>query len=373
MAKVIIKKASYDYSVLRSVIFELLDSLNAMDIKKDAKVLIKPNLLAPASPEKAIQTHPLIVRAVVEYLNAREIKPLISDSPALGGFQRSLKEGGHLATLEGLDVEFHEFKNSVPVNVGKPFNRIELAEEAINADVIINLPKLKTHQQMLMTLGVKNLFGCVVGMRKPEWHFRTGINRDRFAELLVRIHEAMRPTITILDGILAMEGQGPGTSGTPRELGIIAASDNAIALDMIVCGILGIHADEVPTNLVVKSLGIEPMPINVEGDIVRVKDFKRPRFTSLVFGPKMFHGFMQRHMAQRPESDPSMCKMCGECWKYCPAHAIKPVKKKLLFNYDICIRCYCCQEVCPHGAISARETSLGRFFKKGLERQLKNR
>ena len=200
-------------------------------------------------------THPLIVRAAAEYVLQKGGLPLISDSPAMGTFERVLKESGIREALKGLDVECREFKRSVVVDVGPPFNKIEIAEDAMNADVVLNLPKLKTHTQMLLTLGVKNLFGCVVGLRKPEWHFRTGVDREMFARLLVRIYRAVSPAVTLLDGILAMEGQGPGKGGRPRHLGMLMAGADAVAVDMTVCRMLGLAPDSLLTNRMAAEAG----------------------------------------------------------------------------------------------------------------------
>lgn len=220
MSRVIVRSADYHYETLRPQIFEMMESFDGGLIKGCSKVLIKPNLLAPAIPDRAMLTHPMIVRAVAEYVIARGARPQISDSPATGFFDKVLKDSGIRNALNGLDVEFKEFKTSLTVDVGEPFNKLEIAEDALRADVLINLPKLKTHSQMLLTLGIKNLFGCVVGFRKPQWHLRAGVDRHKFAQLLVWIHEALRPAITILDGILVMEGQGPGRGGTPRQMGV---------------------------------------------------------------------------------------------------------------------------------------------------------
>ncbi|HWR57434.1 MAG TPA: DUF362 domain-containing protein, partial [Thermodesulfovibrionales bacterium] len=231
MSKVILRKASYDYGTLRNVIFGVINALDNGNISKGRRVLIKPNLLFPAAPGRAIVTHPLVIKAVLEYVCEKGGNVQISDSPAIGSFDKVLKESGIRRALEGLPVDFREFKNSEEVAVGEPFKKIEIAADALNADVIINIPKLKTHSQMLLTLGVKNLFGCIIGLRKPEWHLRAGVEKERFAQLLVQIYKAIRPSITILDGILAMEGRGPGKSGTPRELGLIMGSTDALALD----------------------------------------------------------------------------------------------------------------------------------------------
>ncbi len=143
-------------------------------------------------------------------------RALVADSPAVGSFNKLLKDNGVTEALPGLDVECRPLKNSVAFDIGPPFGKIEIAGDVFDADFIINLPKLKTHNSMLLTLGVKNTFGCIVGLRKPQWHLRTGVEVERFAELIVLIHKAVNPFITILDGILAMEGEGPGKSGKPR-------------------------------------------------------------------------------------------------------------------------------------------------------------
>ncbi|RJR19627.1 MAG: DUF362 domain-containing protein [Nitrospiraceae bacterium] len=367
MHEVIVRKSEYTYPTLKQSTFEMMDSLGGRQIQKNSRVIIKPNLLAPALPDRAIVTHPLIVKAVTEYVLDRGATPQISDSSAVGSFDKVLKESGVKEALSGLKVEFKEFRESSIVDVGEPFKKVEIASDALNADVLINLPKLKTHMQMVLTLGIKNLFGCIVGMKKPEWHFRTGVNREMFAQLLVKIYRAVNPSITLIDGILAMEGQGPGKRGEPRHLGVLMGSRNAAALDMTVCRMFGISPDTVLTNRFAVEQGLAADDIIVNGELPRITDFKLPEITPLVFGPEKFHGVLRRHLVQRPECDDSLCKLCGECWKYCPAMAITRTGKNISFDYDKCIRCYCCIEVCPHGALSARETLAGKLTRKMLK------
>jgi uncharacterized protein (DUF362 family)/NAD-dependent dihydropyrimidine dehydrogenase PreA subunit len=340
MSRVIIRKAEYNYNTLKPVIFGIMDSLGGDQIQRNSRVVIKPNLLAPASPDKAIVTHPLIIRTVVEYILDKGAKPQISDSSAVGSFGKVLRESGIKDELAGLNVEYKELKNSVPVDVGKPFEKIEIATDAVN-----------THAQMLLTLGIKNLFGCIVGLRKPEWHLRTGVNREMFAQLLVKIYQAINPSITIIDGILSMQGQGPGKRGEPRQLGVILGSKNAAALDITVCNMIGISPERVLTNKIATEQGLAADKIIIDGDLPQIKDFNLPEIVPIVFGPKRFHGFMRRHLVQRPE--------CAE--------AITHKRKKVHFNYDKCIRCYCCIEVCPHGALKACETLTGKMTRKVLK------
>jgi len=364
MTRVIIRKAAYDYADMRPVFFEIMDALGGESIARNSRVVIKPNLLAPAPPERAIVTHPLVVRAAVEYVLERCAFPIISDSPAMGSFEKVLKESGIKDALKGLDVEYKEFKKAVPVVAEAPFHTLAIAEDALNSDVMINLPKLKTHAQMLLTLGVKNLFGCIVGLSKPEWHFRTGVDREMFARLLVLIYKAVKPSFTVLDGILAMEGQGPGRSGVPRETGVLIGSNNAVALDETVCGMLYIKPDELLTCRVAKEMGLAGMGTAIDGEVPAIRDFKFPLIGSLIFGPSLLHGAMRRHFVQRPESNDAICALCGECWKYCPAKAIQLKKGKIDFDYDKCIRCYCCIEVCPLGALRAVDTLPGKLLRR---------
>ncbi|MEN6319502.1 MAG: DUF362 domain-containing protein [Syntrophaceae bacterium] len=364
MPKVTIRKSSYDYNNLRPIFFEIMDDIGSHLIKRNDRVLIKPNLLSPASPRQAVLTHPFIVKAAVEYVLQKGARPLVADSPALGSFEKILKESGIRDALSGLDVTCRAFESSINVDIGEPFHTIEIAEDALNADVIINLPKLKTHGHMLLTLGVKNLFGCIVGYRKPEWHMRTGINRVMFAKLLVLIYQRIMPSATILDGILAMEGEGPGASGTPRELGVLIGSRDACAVDSIVCRMIGLEPDNLLTLKMAQEMRLVEEGIEIDGYLPVIKDFKLPEIGPLMFGPKLLHGFIRRYLLRRPVPDVRSCKMCGECWKICPGGAIAPHENVLDFDYDRCIRCYCCIEICPHGSLHSSETIAGKIIQK---------
>ena len=368
MSTVLSKRATYNYQSLRPQLFEMLEATGGGSIGKGSRVVIKPNLLAPASPQRAILTHPTVIKSVVEYVLDRGGKVQISDSPALGTFEKVLAESGIMETLRGLDVTYKEFKESTTIDVGEPFRKIEIARDALEADVLINLPKLKTHSQMLLTLGVKNLFGCIVGLRKPQWHLRTGVDREAFATLLVRIHQAVKPKLTILDGILAMEGEGPGRGGRPKEVGILLGSVDAVALDVAVCRLLGLAEDDLLTNRMARNFGLLDGPVEVVGDTIEIKDFKLPEMEPLVFGPKFSHTFLRKHLIQRPRVEESFCEFCGDCQRYCPSHAISFRRKKISFDYEKCIRCYCCLEVCPRGAIKTYQPILGKLFSGVINR-----
>jgi uncharacterized protein (DUF362 family)/Pyruvate/2-oxoacid:ferredoxin oxidoreductase delta subunit len=364
MTKVILKKSTYHYDTVKTAFFETMDAIGGDLIRRGDRVLIKPNLLSPALPRDAVLTHPMIVKAAVEYILQKGARPQVSDSPAIGSFEKIMKDSGIGDALAGLDVACKAFENSVRIDIGEPFNAIEIAEDAINADVIINLPKLKTHSQMLLTLGVKNMFGCIVGYRKAEWHMRTGINRTMFAKLLVLIYQRIRPSFTIIDGIMAMEGEGPGKSGRPKELGIVLGGRDALAVDRAVCKILELNADRLPTLRIAREMGIMEEDIEIDGDLPTIHNFRLPPISPLIYGPRKLHGFIRRHLLQRPVSNDLTCQMCAECRKICPAGAISLREKKLLFDYGRCIRCFCCVEVCPYGALHARETFPGRIIRE---------
>jgi uncharacterized protein (DUF362 family)/Pyruvate/2-oxoacid:ferredoxin oxidoreductase delta subunit len=363
MSQVFIRKADLTLGAIREHLFGMLARIDTGRIGKGSRVLIKPNLLAAASPDQAVTTHPLIVRAAVEYLLERGAQVRIGDSPAIGSFDRILKQCGYRDALAGLDVRVAPFTRTVGVDIGEPFGVIQVARAAMEADAVFNLAKLKTHCQMLLTLGVKNLFGCIVGMQKPEWHFRVGVDRAHFARLLVQICEAVGPMFTLVDGILALEGQGPGRGGTPRQLDLLVGGDSAHAVDKVLCLLLGVEPCRLPTCAAADALGLLDGEVSIHGDMVIRNDLTFPRMIPLTMGPKCLARFMRRFAIQKPVTDNRLCKLCGECWKYCPAKVISHHIKGVRFDYGGCIRCYCCIEVCPHGALSAREPLLGKIWR----------
>jgi len=364
MPEVIVTRSDYTYRSLKPAVFEMMESLLKERISRQSKVLIKPNLLLPARADRAVLTHPLVVRAVAEYVIEQGAHPQISDSPAVGSFRRILKTGGYKKAFDGMNVTFKSFNESVKVDIGPPFGRIDMAREAVDVDMVINLAKLKTHSQMLMTLGVKNLFGCIVGLKKPEWHLKSGENREVFARLLVQVHRAVNPVVTIVDGILALEGQGPGKGGTPRHLGVLVGSRDAFAADMAICSMLGLAYEEVPTLAAAKEMGITGGHVTITGDFPMIDNFRFPEPMGIMTGPRPLRRYMRKYILQRPAVDRTRCRMCDECRRYCPAAAITHIDDRLRFDYDRCIRCYCCVEVCPHGAMQTMEPMPGKILRR---------
>lgn len=361
--RVIAKMASYDYNSLREKVFSILDSLRTKSWKHK-KVLVKPNLLLPAPPDQAICTHPILIRLVCEYVLECGAHPVVGDSPATGSFQEILKITKLEETLKGLPVACSPFTVSTWVDCGPPFGLVELARDVLEADVVINLPKLKTHSQMLLTLAVKNLFGCVVGYRKVEWHLKAGVDRDLFALLLLSIAQRIAPEVNLLDGIVALEGEGPGKRGKPRHLGVIIGAGNTIALDLAVSRMLRIPLHNVPVLRVAEKLDLIRGDLHVDGDLPTVKDFVLPPMEPTLWGSGFIKNVLRHLLLDRPQPDPEKCTLCGECMHICPAQAIEMGENRVIITYDKCIRCYCCIEVCPMAAMAKRERLPSRITKR---------
>ncbi|MEB3226753.1 MAG: DUF362 domain-containing protein, partial [Synechocystis sp.] len=221
------------------------------------RVLLKPNLLTGSRPGQECITRPEVVACVAAMVKAVGGKPYMGDSPAFGTARGVAENNGYLPLLKALDIPIVEFRGGRYESTSENFNHLRLSKEAMDADVVINLPKLKSHSQLTMTLGVKNLFGCVPGKMKAWWHMEAGKDADRFGEMLVETAKAIAPDLTILDGIVGQEGNGP-MNGTPKEAGLLAASSDVFALDWVVADILQVDPDTIPTLRAQGRLGLNP-------------------------------------------------------------------------------------------------------------------
>ena len=363
----------YEPARVKAALQKVLEPLGGIAgfIRPGARVLLKPNLLSARAPEKRVTTDPAIVRAVAMLVMEAGGHPFIGDSPGIEPFRRVITKTGMEAVAGELGLDLVELSDPRPVKLPNDalFRNLEIASQALDVDVVINLPKLKTHTQMLMTLGVKNLFGTIVAQRKTEWHYMTGLNREAFASLLLHIYRAVRPAVTILDGIWGMDGDGPG-NGDPCRLNLLAAARDAVALDTTICRVLDIPLELFPLYRAARAGGIGETSharIELRGDALesfRVPGFRIPELDSLRILPGIFDGFAKRYLVSKPVQDAGTCAACGECVEACPAEAIELDDHRLVFDYDACIRCYCCQEICPRGAIG---------FKKGLLLRVLNR
>jgi uncharacterized protein (DUF362 family)/NAD-dependent dihydropyrimidine dehydrogenase PreA subunit len=340
-------------------------------VKKGDRVLLKPNLLSAKQPDRCVTTHPAVVKAVAQLVQEVGGIPAIGDSPGVGGLSRVADRAGITAVADELGSPLVEFTDVVWIKTGESytFRRFELAKAVLDADVVINLPKVKTHSQTLLTLGVKNTFGCIPGMRKAQWHLKAGIDHAYFAVMLAELCQIVKPALTIVDGVIGMEGEGPG-NGVPRPLGLILASGNPYALDTTICQIIGVPPEKLPTIQAARQRGFDgtdPGQIEVLGqkiEAVQVAPFLLPRrFFDIQWN---LPGFVKRPLKNiftpKPIIRGGRCIVCGTCVEVCPPQAISlSAKKKVRIDYRKCIRCYCCQEVCPEGAVQLQEGWVARL------------
>ena len=362
---------SYEQTAVSNAVKKAVDDLGGICrfVKKGDTVLLKPNLLAAKTPETAATTHPSVVQAAGELVRDCGAKVVIGDSPAIGSWNNITKKTGMAEVADRLGAKLVHFDKPVKVEKNEKhlFKLLEISKAALEADLVINLPKLKTHTQMYLTLGVKNMFGCVVGKKKPQLHMEAGRDSRQFARMLVEIYGSISPALTIIDGIIGMEGNGPG-SGTPKEIGIILASRDAVAMDRIICEIIGAEPEKLFILSAARELGYgntELKSIDVKGEnieSIRIDSFKFPSLTSAEFGPPFLRKLIKDLVNSKPKEDIKQCTLCNFCIDVCPPKIIRKKINRLNFNYDDCIRCYCCIEVCPEGAMKVKQGLITRFL-----------
>lgn len=273
----IVKCKNYNSSEIDQALGKILDHLGGISrfVKKNDLVIIKPNLLMASLPEENIITHPKLIEGIIKKVKSQDANPVIADSVAFGSVKKVAKFSGLWEIANKYDVPIEEF--------GSPIrkNGLVLDKLALNADAIINVPKLKVHGQILLTAGVKNLFGCVPGKRKAFAHFLSRGKIDKFSKMILKIYQTLKPQLTIVDSIVAMDQKGP-TGGRPNNLGLIIAGNDALSVDMVICKILNIDPLRYGiTNAALKKHLIEAnySEINILGeDLNSFKniDFKLP-------------------------------------------------------------------------------------------------
>lgn len=366
---------SYDMEVVQGAIDKIFDLLDLDKlVKSEYKVLIKPNLLMKRKPSEVTTTHPNVVLAVVNKLHNIGVKKIIiADSPsglytkqALNDIYKGcgIKE---IVSKAGADVELNyditaDYMYNSDAKVCKTFNIIKPVHDA---DFIISIGKVKTHGMTTMSGSVKNLFGSIPGLQKPEMHCRFN-KLDEFCEMLIDLSLTVKPNISIMDGIEGMEGDGP-SGGTPKKAEFIAASENPYELDMFLAKKIGINPFEVPINksAIQRNLCSKDMSrYDFVGDadaLYKEVKFKLPKsvdidFTKVV--PKVISrpvGFiLDKLLVSRPVIKIDKCVGCGKCAESCPQHTITIINHKAKINYANCIKCFCCHEMCPIKAIDMK-------------------
>ncbi len=356
----IVRCADYDRERIFAAVKQAVDLLGGMHafVKPGERVLIKPNLLKGKAPEAAVTTHPEVVRAVIRLVREAGGEPMVGDSPGMGDLRKVCEKAGILDVVNEEGATLVELDEVVQVRNQGRFQRFEIARAAYEADAIINLPKLKTHGMTTLTGAVKNLFGCVPGKRKVQWHFNTGVNHELFATMLNELCALLKPRLTIMDAVIGMEGNGPG-SGEPRQIGVVIAGQDPVAVDVVSSSVLGVSLEKLPLIRAAATAGYGETQldrIRVFGESiasVAVKQFRLPPQEHLEWRlPEWARLVLKDALTTKPVINNRSCIQCGICQGHCPQGAIENRDGVLEIRYRDCIRCFCCQEFCPQGAIT---------------------
>ena len=371
MSKVsVIKTSDYSSDTLKKAVenhFELLGLDKFM--VPGAKIVIKPNLLLKSNPEDAVITRAELVREVIlklKSLGAGEI--VIAESP--GGLYNKTRlssvysASGYdsLTDIEGVSLNFDISSAVKAVPDGKLMHEFEILSPIASADLVINICKLKTHSLTGLSGSVKNLFGTIPGLAKPEFHFRFQ-NQDDFCNMLVDLARCVKPAFTFVDAVYSMEGEGP-SGGTPIYTGLTLASADIYALDRTLVDLAGFTVEETPIVKCEIERGLAPQALSdveLVGDgseMIGKYSFKKPETCDIGFdskAPKIFRKpwryLKTKLFTPKPAVERKICIGCGRCAETCPAKTIKIVDKQANISYDSCIKCFCCQEMCPVRAI----------------------
>jgi len=379
MARVaLLKCGDYDFLLIRE---KMLEALNLIGLEPGIfagkKVVLKPNLLSATAPEKSVVTHPEFFRAALRMVRDHGGTPVLCESPGFQPLAKVMKKAGYdriaeeegceIADPRGTEILFHDGPSR--------FKRFEISSAVFDADLILNLPKFKTHGLTYITGAVKNLFGLIYGLNKSKWHLKAP-SKEEFSEFLLDYYSALlnafekpKAFIHLMDAVVGMEGEGPGASGTPRKIGAILAGQDAVSVDAVVTRVVGLRLKEALTVTLGEKRGIgtgalERIEIVGAGlDAFQVRDYVPCKASgrSPVSGWPLNTKFFKDLLVEKPVPSRLRCTLCYQCKAICPGGAIGESKGESgipCYDYDKCIRCYCCMEICPEAAIGLKRGKL---------------
>jgi len=316
-------------------------------------VLLKPNILGAMPPERHVNTHPAVVRAAVEAAERRgAARVLVGDNSGM----RAYGSNEHAATVAGIreavgDRYVNLGASPVPTPVQSAFaDRLAVSREVLECDVLVSLPKMKTHVATAITGAVKNAYGHLVGGEKTRLH-RLAQGAEAFARAVVDVFEIRPPDLVVMDAVVAMEGQGP-SGGRPRPVGRVLASTNAVALDTVMAAMMGLAPRAVPMLREAERRGLGPADlaaVELDGPFRRVPGFKTPAVGQ---GLGTWVSRLATYvLVTRPVVRPKRCVRCGSCVAACPVEAVTMTDRGPVIDYGRCIACFCCHEMCRYGAM----------------------
>ncbi len=380
----------YREDLVCNAVTSALADLGGMErfVKKGQKVLIKPNMLLAREASRMVTTHPMVMREVMSMVADSGASMIVGDSPAMGGAKGVARKSGLMEVAEHFGADVINFREVCRPQTPETctYKMLELAGEALGADAIINLPKVKTHGAMTLTAGVKNMFGCIVGRAKTQWHLKAGRDALAFARMLVDVYSTAGPVLTVADGVWGMEGNGP-SSGTVRKFGWIAASPDAVALDAVITEILRIPRERVYVLEAASQAGVgEPNMRNIKVSGNTVAEARKASGAEMegieIPGEPMERGYIggvmrrvvKRSLTPEPVIDHDTCTRCGSCVNICPPQvmSMEDMRKKdkhgntrkVEIDRQGCIHCFCCQEICPEGAITVKTGRLAGLLSR---------
>ncbi|MFO7677182.1 MAG: DUF362 domain-containing protein [Thermoplasmatota archaeon] len=346
--QVCIQNSSYDDLCLDALL-KPLGGINAF-VDKGDRVCLKVNLLNASPPEKGVCTHPEIVRAVAKQVLAVGGVPFIADSPSGPFTKRRLERVYRKSGMEsvasdlGISLNYDTSTTQVDIGDGRRLSNTVVCNYFLTADKTISLPKLKTHSFMGLTLACKNMYGVIPGLKKARYH-STHLKRKYFADMLVDVLSVATADLVILDGIVAMQGDGP-SGGELVDVGVVFASDHDVGLDISVCRMFGFEAVGIPVLKQAKIRGLWPREIQYP--LLSPSDVS---FRGFLLPSTMGHLVTGKKKPKRHPVVNKSCVLCGNCEEICPRDAINSDSGLVVIDYSKCILCYCCHEVCPYNAI----------------------
>ena len=370
---VLLRCEEYDREKIYEELKWGIDQLGGIErfVSKNEKILLKPNFLRKADKDSAITTHPLVMAAVGKILRVEGCEQLsYGDSAGFGSMEKVAEGCGVKAEMDALRIPMANFEDCVVVDNpnGKMAKQFHLAKAIVENDALINVCKMKTHQLEKITAAVKNMYGCIQGLHKAKGHTVYN-NAESFARMLVDLCLYVKPRLYIMDGIVAMEGNGPA-SGDPVPMGVMLVSTDPVALDSVVCALMHLKSELVPTNVQGEKMGLgtwreENIDILTREGILSVSEV-RERYGKPDYNvnrgkevKKLWRNirFIARHFQRKPYIVEKDCIRCGICVEACPVDGKAVFLNKPnapIYDYKKCIACFCCQEMCPQKAIKVK-------------------